>query len=102
MRRARHTWQEITDHLTARHGLRLTRSGLCHFFRRAKRRALPMGFEDPPTECNRGAETLEPTAAPTEQASQNREISLMPINQRKRGNWFGYDPEQGIHYVPKN
>jgi hypothetical protein len=57
-----------------------------------------MGFEDPPIEC----ETSKPTASATEQSPQNEEISLMPINQRKKGNWFGYDPEQGIHYVPKD
>jgi hypothetical protein len=102
MRKARHTWQEITDHLTTRHGIRLTRSALCHFFRRAKRRSLPMGFEDPPIECEGEGETSKPTASATEQSPQNEGISLTPVNQQKRGNWFGYDPEQGIRYVPKN
>jgi hypothetical protein len=61
-----------------------------------------MGFEDPPTECEGEADSSKSVAPVTERSPQSEKISLMPINQRKRGNWFGYDPEQGIHYVPKN
>jgi hypothetical protein len=80
------------------------------FFKRAvRRKTLPLGFEDLPIGCEGPDEPPIPKpgwppaeAESQQQALESKEISLMPINRRKRGNWFGYDPEQGIHYVPKN
>ena len=110
MRRARHTWREIAEHLTATHGIRIAPPSVYLFFKRAvRRKTLPLGFEDLPIGCEGPDEPPipKPGRAPAEaesqqQALESKEISLMPINRRKRGNWFGYDPEQGIHYVPKN
>jgi hypothetical protein len=108
MRRARHTWREIAEHLTETHGIRIAPPSVYLFFKRAvRRKTLPLGFEDQPIAREGLAEPTEPARPPTEEESQkgnpqNTEVSLMPINQRKKGNWFGYDPEQGIHYVPKN
>ncbi len=110
MRRARHTWREIAEHLTVTHGIRIAPPSVYLFFKRAARRKiLPLGFEDLPIGCEGSDGPSKPKLAqpPAEEESQQQtpeseEISLMPINQRKRGNWFGYDPEQGIRYVPKN
>jgi hypothetical protein len=110
MRRARHTWREIAEHLTATHGVKIAPPSVYLFFKRAvRRKTLPLGFEDLPIRCKGSDGPLKPKLAQplTEEESQQQtprsgEISLMPINQRKRGNWFGYDPEQGIHYIPKN
>jgi hypothetical protein len=110
MRRARHTWQEITDHLAACHGLRLTRSALCHFFRRATRRPLPMGFEDAPPQSEQAVELPRPNTARSTVAEESQpqtrgqqRISVMPIRQHEKHPWFGsWEPEQGINYVPKD
>jgi hypothetical protein len=108
MRRARHTWREIAEHLTETHGIRIAPPSVYLFFKRAvRRRTLPLGFEDQPIAHESSAAPHTPAQPPNEEESleltlQNKETSLMPINQRKKGNWFGYDPEQGIHYVPKN
>lgn len=110
MRRARHTWREIAEHLTATYGIRIAPPSVYLFFKRAVRcKALPLGFEDLPigSEDSDEPSKPDPARAPAGEESQqqlpvNKEISVLPINQRKRGNWFGYDPEQGIHYVPKN
>ena len=110
MRRARHTWREIAEHLTSTHGIRIAPPSVYLFFKRAvRRKTLPLGFEDLPIGCegSDGPSNRKLARPPAEEESQRQtpaseEISLMPINQRKRGNWFGYDPERGIHYVPKN
>jgi len=110
MRRARHTWREIAEHLTSTHGIRIAPPSVYLFFKRAvRRKTLPLGFEDLPIGCDDSDGPSKPKLArpPAEEESQQQtpeteESSLMPINQRKRGNWFGYNPEQGIHYVPKN
>jgi len=108
MRRARHTWQEITEHLATRHGLRLTRSALCHFFRRATRRPLPMGFEDPPTEEGAAAAISGPNANRLDaegnsekEARRNQGLSPMPVNQQKEAAMVRLGAEQGINYTPK-
>jgi hypothetical protein len=110
MRRARRTWREIAEHLTATYGIRIAPPSVYLFFKRAvHRKTLPLGFEDLPIGCDDSDGPSKPKLAlpPAEEESQRQtqeseEISLMPINQRKKGNWFGYDPEQGIHYAPKN
>ena len=79
------------------------------FFKRAvRRKTLPLGFEDLPIGCedSDGPSKSKLARPPAEEQSQQQtpeseEISLMPINRRRRGNWFGYNPEQGIHYYPK-
>ena len=108
MRRSRRTWQEITDYLTTQHGLRLTRSGLCHFFRRATRRPLPMGFEDPIATVPRqhsafGSDSHITQEEQHKQKPEHQEISVMPINKPKQHPIFGsWTPEQGINYTPKD
>src|SRR5258708_24947237 len=108
MRRARYTWREIAEDVTETHGIRIAPPSVYLFFKRAvRRRTVPLGFEDQPIAHESPAAAPKPARPPTEEGSpertpQNKEISLMPINQRKKGNWFGYDPEQGIRYVPKS
>src|SRR5467141_3426033 len=52
MRRARHTWREIAEHLTATHGIRIAPPSVYLFFKRSvRRKTLPLGFEDLPIEC---------------------------------------------------
>jgi hypothetical protein len=110
MRRARRTWREIVEYLTATYGIRIAPPSVYLFFKRAvRRKTLPLGFEDLPIGCEGSDGHSRPKLAqpPAEeqlqqQAPESGETSLMPINQRKRGDWFGYDPEQGIRYVPKN
>jgi hypothetical protein len=110
MRRARRTWREIAEHLTAAHGIKIAPPSVYLFFKRAvRRKTLPLGFEDIPIGCEGSDGPSKPKPAeppaeeePQQQTQESDEISLMPINQRKRGSWFGYDPEQGIHFVPKN
>ena len=110
MRRARFTWREIAEHLTSTYGIRIAPPSVYLFFKRAvRRKTLPLGFEDLPIGCEGSNGPSKPKLALSpageesqQQTPEGEESSLMPINQRKRGNWFGYDPEQGIHYVPKN
>jgi hypothetical protein len=110
MRRARHTWREIAEYLTLTYGIRIAVPSVYLFFKRATRRkTLPLGFEDLPIAYDGSATPANPNSArrlaekPSQQeTSEGGQVSLMPINQRKRDNWFGYDPDQGIHYVPKN
>jgi hypothetical protein len=115
MRRSRRTWQEIIDYLNVRHGLQLTRSGLCHFFRRATRRPLPMGFEEEGNAADRSDYQLRATDRSTKPGSRvtqhaeskpgpdNQEISIMPVNKPKKHPIFSsWTPEQGINYTPKN
>jgi hypothetical protein len=48
MRRARHTWIEITKHLREAHGIEVAPPTVYLFFKRAARnKKLPLGFEDP-------------------------------------------------------
>ncbi|MBV8330752.1 MAG: hypothetical protein JO251_05315 [Verrucomicrobia bacterium] len=108
MRRSRHTWQEITDYLATQYGLQLTRSGLCHFFRRATRRPLPMGFEDPivTVPAQDPSSASDPHITQPEQHKlkpDNQGISVIPINNKPKGHpIFGsWTPEQGINYTPK-
>ncbi len=94
MRRARRTWREITEHLRARHGLQITRTGVCHFFRRASSRPLPMGMEDPPP----NTASAPPRFAP----EQKKEFNRNTINKTAEPGWSGYNPEEGLNYVPKD
>jgi hypothetical protein len=105
MRRGRFTWREIAEHLTATYGIRIAPPSVYLFFKRSvRRKTLPLGFEEPiRCEGPAGLSKTKPAEQDSQQqAPESKEISLMPINQRKKGNWFGYDPEEGIHYVPKN
>jgi hypothetical protein len=110
MRRARHTWREIAEYLTATYGIRIAVPSVYLFFKRATRRkTLPLGFEDLPVAYDRSAPQANPDSAQgsaekplQQQTSEAGRVSLMPINQREKDKWFGYDPDQGIHYVPKN
>src|SRR5260221_7273363 len=104
MRRARNTWREIAEHLTATHGIRIAPPSVYLFFKRAvRRKTLPLGFEDLPIACEGSDGPSNPKLArpPAEEQSrqqtpESEEISLMPINRQRRGTWFGYNPEQGI------
>src|SRR6266404_6167227 len=88
MRRGRFTWREIAEHLTATHGIRIAPPSVYLFFKRSvRRKTLPLGFEDP-IGCEGPAEAskAKPARPPAEEESQqqtpeNKEISLMPINQ---------------------
>jgi hypothetical protein len=109
LRRARQTWRAIAQHLTNNRGVRLTASGVHIFFKRsARRRRLPLGFEDQTSSEATGPSQLRPARTPTEQRPQHQTpnddiVSVMPINQPKKDPWFGsWTPEQGINYTPKN
>src|SRR5260221_12940062 len=57
LRRGRHTWRAIAEHLTRHRGVKITASGVHIFFKRATRsKQLPLGFED--------AEAASPTDDP--------------------------------------
>ncbi len=102
--------QFIAEHITATHGIRIAPPSVYLFFKRSvRRKTLPLGFEDLAIECEDSDGPSKPKLArpaageeSQQQTPESAESSLMPINQRKRGNWFDYNPEQGIHYVPKN
>src|SRR5207253_8653452 len=89
MRRARHTWREIAEHLTATYGIRIAPPSVYLFFKRAVRRKTPpLGFEDIPIGCegSDGPSKPKPARLPAEGKSQqetqeSEEISLTPINQ---------------------
>jgi hypothetical protein len=108
LRRGRHTWRAIAEHLTIHRGVKVTASGVHIFFKRATRRKrLPLGFEDPvaasPTDGPRPAPARTPGEDQLPQrTTENQAISAMPINQHKKQPWFGsWEPEQGISYTPK-
>jgi hypothetical protein len=67
-----------------------------------------MGFENPPTEDGAAAPISGTNAtrrrgkeSSEKEAPRNQGISLMPVNQQKKRPWFGWEPEQGINYTPK-
>ena len=67
-----------------------------------------MGFEDAPVENTGSTQISETNAArpsakesSEQQTPRNEGISLMPVNQQKKRPWFGWEPEQGISYTPK-
>ena len=67
-----------------------------------------MAFEDPPTEEGAAAaisglkaKRLGTDGNPEKEARRNQELSPMPVNQQKKQPWFGWEPEQGINYTPK-
>src|SRR5260370_26220399 len=101
MRRARHTWREIAEHLTSTHGIRIAPPSVHLFFKRAvRRKTLPLGFEALPIRCDDSDGPSKPKLArpPAEDESQQqtpdtKASSLMRINQRNRVNWFRYTPE---------
>jgi hypothetical protein len=47
MRRKRHSWQEIADHLNTL-GMTTDKGSICAFFKRHRRRPAPMGMEPKP------------------------------------------------------
>jgi hypothetical protein len=106
LRRGRHTWRAIAEHLTNNRGVKITASGVHVFFKRATRRkTLPLGFDDPvpasPSDGPRHARTPGEDE-PSQRTTENQAISVMPINQHKKQPWFGsWEPEQGINYTPK-
>ncbi|SRR6266404_175102 len=108
LRRARHTWRAIAEHLTTNRGVKITASGVHIFFKRATRRkSLPLGFDDPvmalPADRPGSKSAHTPTEdQPPHRTLENQPISVMPINQQKKQPWFGsWEPEQGISYTPK-
>jgi hypothetical protein len=108
LRRGRHAWRAIAEHLTIHRGVKITASGVHIFFKRATRRKrLPLGFEDPvaasPTDGPRLASTrtLGEDQLP-HRATESQAFSVLPVNQHKKHPWFGsWEPEQGISYTPK-
>ena len=67
-----------------------------------------MGFEDPPTEEGAAAAISGPNANRLDaegnsekEARRNQGLSPMPVNQQKKQPWFGWEPEQGLNYTPK-
>jgi hypothetical protein len=108
LRRRRHTWRAIAEHLTKHRGVKITASGVHIFFKRAARRKkLPLGFEDPVAASPTDGPRLAPARTPSEdqlphRATENQALSVVPVNQHKKHPWFGsWEPEQGISYTPK-
>src|SRR5258707_15336696 len=104
LRRARHTWRAIAEHLTNNRGVPITASGVHIFFKRAARRkTLPLGFEDPATAQSSLHRRIIPVHDGTQERPPNEPISMMPISEPEPHPWFGsWTPEQGINYTPKN
>ncbi len=106
LRRARHTWRAIAEHLTSNRGVKITASGVHIFFKRATRRkSQSLGFDDPVTALPADHPGSKPAHTPSEDQHRtlgNQAISVMPINQQKKQPWFGsWEPEQCISYTPK-
>jgi hypothetical protein len=109
LRRARHTWRAIAEHLTNNRGVPITASGVHIFFKRATRRKkLPLGFEDPvtaePIECPKTVPARSSIEeVPQHRKAAGRRISVIPISESKQHPWFGsWEPDRGINYVPKD
>jgi hypothetical protein len=47
MRKARRSWRDITEYLTTNYQITISARGVGLFFKRAGRRPLPLGFEEP-------------------------------------------------------
>ena len=90
LRRGRHTWRAIAEHLTIHRGVKVTASGVHIFFKRATRRKrLPLGFEDPVAASPTVGLRATPARTPGEdqlpqRTTENQAISVMPINQHKK------------------
>jgi hypothetical protein len=111
MRRARHTWKEIAEHLAATRGIQIAPPSVYLFFKRAiRRKTLPLGFEDLPVDVEASNMPANPKSLrtqsdehPEQRRSGSEPVSVMPINHRKKSAWFGsWEPEQGINYTPKD
>ena len=111
MRRARHTWNEIAQHLAVTYAIQIAPPTVYLFFKRATRRkTLPLGFEDLPVDgeasnmpANATCPRTQSDEHPEQRQSGSEPVSLMPINHRKKNPWFGsWEPEQGINYTPKD
>ena len=73
LRRRRHTWRAIAEHLTKHRGVKITASGVHIFFKRATRRKrLPLGFEDPVAASPTDGPRLAPARTPSEDQLPHR------------------------------
>src|SRR5260370_8125305 len=107
LRRGRHTWRAVAEHLTKPRGVKITASGVHIFFKRATRRKrLPLGFEDPAVASPTDGPRLAPARTPSEdqlphRATENQALSVVPLNQHKKHPCFvASDPEQALRYTP--